>query len=350
MDYTYLFEDKVTPNRDLPFDNIVNETNSNIGILYILCYHINNQNKYPFLQFMMKKIPYCNDIVKEELTLPYIFFRDIKENVEERVLHIVKSGLKSIGCEYEQVTKNMYKGILFGTDRVSSYAFVNITGIDITGLNLQRNYKYWFVLPSEIINTKNVCNIDIDGDVTQLFANIPQLGYLVNRETNNNYILPDAVYTGSEIKLTEFQSVFGNTKKKIYQSCDKYYFFNRTFSNAVKDGGWLSTGSPNKIGDRLLVDSNSNKYISGGINRYALFVEGKIYLEPEKKFTLTDTIIENVYPEPCLIICYSGEHYVNPDMLVKDYEIFSSLSYHKLDKRTLEEHFVEKDKDQYMIQ
>jgi hypothetical protein len=346
MDYKYLLEEKA--NKNLTFDNLVNDRG--MCVLNIICYHVEEQHKYPFLQFMMEKIHYCNHIVKEQVTFPYVFLRDPESNIEETVLARVRSGLDILGCDYNRVTSDMYKGILFTEDCATPYALVNITGIDIYGLNFMRQTTSWFVLPSEIINTKKVCNIEIDSEITTLFTDIPQLGCLVNSKTDEYYIMPDAVYTGSEIKNAEFKAIFGNTKQKVYDSCGEYYFFYRTFADAVKEGGWLKDGNSNKIGERKIVDNNSNKYISGCINRYALFVEGKIYLEKGKEFELTDDIIESLYPEPCIIICYSGEHITKPDMLVKNYESFVSLSYHKLDRRLLGEHFIEENKKQYMIE
>jgi uncharacterized protein involved in tellurium resistance len=345
MDYTYLLEEMA--NKNLTFNEISNE--NGVCVLNIICYHIETKHKYPFLQFMMDKVPYCNNIVKEQITFPYIFLRNDSSDIEEIVLGRVKSGLELLGCDYNKVTEDMFKGILFGENSGTPYALVNITGIDINGLNFMRQTTCWFVLPSEIINTKKVCNIDIDSEVTYLFIDIPYLGLLFNSKTNEPYMMPDAVYTGSEIKNAEFQSIFGNTKKKVYDSCGEYYFFYRSFSDAVKDGGWLNVRNPNKIGNRIIVDDNSNKYITGCINRYALFVEGKIYMEAGREFGITDDIIESLYPEPCIIICYSGEHEIKPDILVKNYESFVSLSYHKLNKNLLDESFVEENKKQYMI-
>jgi hypothetical protein len=345
MVYKYLLEEK--SNRNLSFNDIVNE--NGVCILNIICYHVESQHKYPFLQFMMEKIPFCNNIVKEQLTFPYIIMRDSECNISEKILEKVRSGLDILDCNYNNISDDMYKGIIFGEDGTTPYALVDITGIDIYGLNFMRQTTCWFVLPSEIINTKKVCNIEIDNIVTQLFTDIPQIGCLVNCNTNEYYILPDAVYTGCEIKTSEFYSIFGNIKKKIYNTCGEYYFFYRSFYDAVKDGGWLTEGMSRKIGDRPLVYDNSNKYITGCINRYALFVEGKLYLEKGREFGITDDIIESLYPEPCIIICYSGEHDIKPDMLVKNYESFISLSYHKLNSKTLDEYFVEENKKQYMI-
>lgn len=346
MEYRYLLEEKT--NKNLTLNDIVND--KGLCVLNILCYHIEDQYKYPFLQFMMEKIPYCNNIVKEQLTLPCVFMRDLSKEIEDVVLDKVIYGLDLLGCDYNKVNKNMYKGIIFSKDTYTPYALVNITGIDIHGLNFTRHTTCWFALSTEILNIKTVCNIPVNEDLINLFSDFPQIGYLINSKTNKHYIIPDVMYTGNELKQAEFQSIFGNIKKKIYNSCGEYYYFYRSFYNSVKDGGWLKEIDNNKIGDRKLVENNSMKYINGTINRYALFVEGKIYIENKKEFSLTDEIIENFYPEPCIIICYSGEYNIKPDILVKKYDSFVCLSYHKLNKNLLDEYFIETNKKQYMIE
>ena len=299
---------------------------------------------------MMVKIPYCNNIVKEQLILPYIICNDTSDtDIQSIVLHYIQNSLDNIGCDHNRVTNDMYKGVLFDKDREKHYVLVNITGFDIYGLNLMRQTTSWFVLSSEIINTTKVCNIDVDIEVTQLFTDIPQLALLVNPHTNEYYMLPESVYTGNEIKQVEFNSIFGNIKTKTYESCGEYYFFYRTFCDAVNDGGWLNKGNSNKIGERIISETNSNKYIVGGINRYALFMEGKIYFENNKEFSLKDEVIKNLYNEPCIIIYYSGEHNIKPDLLVKKYESFVCLSYHKLNKALLDEYYLKTNKNHYMI-
>ncbi len=343
MDYKYTLEEKANVN--LSYDDVINDN----CVLNILCYHIEDKCKYPFLQFMMDKIPFCNNIVKEQLVLPHVFLTNKSHIIKEKVLERVKMGLQTLYCDQTKVTEDMYKGIIFGDDSWTPYALVNISGIDISGLNFMRQTTTWFALPSEIINNKKVCNIDVDNEVTQLFTSVLELGLLVNKQTNNPYIIPDAVYTGSEQKNAEFQCVFGNIKRKLYNNCGEYYYFYRSFCDAVKDGGWLPDGRSNKIGERIIVENNSNKYISGCINRYALFVEGKIYMEINNEFDLTDNIIKHEYPEPCIIICYSVNHEIKPDMLVKSDESFVSLSYHKLNKKLLDDEFIEENKRKYMI-
>ena len=150
----------------------------------------------------------------------------------------------------------------------------------------------------------------------------------------------------------EFNSIFGKRKIQEYESCSEYYYFYKDFCDAVKDGGWIKNGgldildlnnklNTHNFAGRLIIDNEYGRYIEGGINRYALFVEGKFYLEGEDEFSLSDEIIKNEYEESCVIICYTGKHKIKPDILVKNYENFIPLSYHKLNKVFLYDKFIE---------
>ena len=62
MDYKYLIEDQVS--KDVTVEDILEDNNT--YILNILCYHITTDSKYPFIQFMLEKIPHCGDLLKEQ--------------------------------------------------------------------------------------------------------------------------------------------------------------------------------------------------------------------------------------------------------------------------------------------
>ena len=359
MDYTYFLEGLV--NKHIYTNEIYDEENKGT-ILCILCYHVTETSKYPFIQFMMEKIPYCNNLIKEQFIFPFLMFDNNKNtNIQEIVLNKIKQSLKLIGCNADQVTDEMYKGIIFDEPNMANkFAVVNITGIDIQGLNLSRNTLPWFILPSEIINTTESCNICIDEEVVELFTRIPELGVLINPETKRPYILPDAVYTGGEAKTVDFNSVFGNRKTNEYENCGAYFYFYKSFRDAVRDAGWSKQGGSNLIdrtnkenisspSGKIIVENDYGRYIRGGINRYALFTEGKNYIEPEREFSLTDVEIESSYPEPTIMICYSSVHDIKPDLLVKNYENFVSLSFHTINKSSLDDRYIKANNCNYTI-
>jgi len=338
MSYTYLIEQKATPNL-LVKDVFDGETT----ILYLLCYHIQTETKYPFIQFLLNKVPQCS-IIDEQFILPFMFntVNNQNDSLDELVLNKVKIELANMNFYTNKITNDMYKGIIF--HKGDAYALVNITGIDITGSLFSRDILSWFALPTEIINEKKVCEIKVEQEVVDLFTHLPQLGVLYSQETNNPYMLPDAVYTGSEKQTAAFNSIFGSSKSSAYASCGEYYYFYLSINEAVKEAGWLKHGGTTGVSEddkrhpysgRLLVDNDYGRYISGGINRYALFIEGNMYLEFNEEFSLTDDEIAAKYPEPCIIIGYSSDHKIKPTVLVKEYNSFFPLSYHLLNKSAL---------------
>lgn len=358
MNYTYLFENKA--NNNLQIQDIIN--NENINILYILCYHINNEIKYPFMQFMLDKVPFCFGITKEQFILPYVFYNNNSETIQDLVINKIKIALDSICCNSENLNGSMYKGIIVDKSE-KYYALINISDIDISGLHLSRNNESWFCLPSEIINQGKVCNIEIEEEIVELFSEHPEMSLLTNNLTNEYFILPDVVYSGGEKKNVEFNAIFGKSKSKEYKNSGKYHYFYRSFNEVVKEGGWVKEGG-NKLIDkenkeithnksgRIIVENEYGRFINGGINRYALFIEGKIYIETEEELSLNDDTIKGLYNDPCLIIGYleNRNKQNKPNIQVKDFESFYPLSCHGLNKQLLGESYEEFNNNIYMIQ
>uniref|UniRef100_A0A6C0KRG3 Uncharacterized protein n=1 Tax=viral metagenome TaxID=1070528 RepID=A0A6C0KRG3_9ZZZZ len=347
MDYVYLIKENANKNielKDLENNKVLSSNNPNI--LNFLCYHISNESKYPFIQFMMEKIPYCNNFIKEQFILPYILFYDYDISVENLIKDKIKISLHSIGCS-ENMDNVIYNGIIFDKDE-TPYALIDISNVDITRLNLFRNSSTWFLLPSEIINTKSVCNLNIEDEVINLFTKNPELSILNNKNTMDKIILPEAVYSGGEKRIVEFNSFFGLRKNKVFNSCSEYYYFYKSFSDSVKEGGWINDESELNDNERIKFENNFGRYKEGGINRYALFIEGEIHFESLEEFSLTDEEILN-RSDPCILICYTGEHEIKPNILVKKYENFIPLSYHMLNNALLDETFIKERSNMYMI-
>jgi hypothetical protein len=337
MDYSYSVENNAIP--DITLADFSNKYG--INMLHILCYHINTETKYPFLQFLVDKIPYCNNMIKEQFALPYVMYTDCSSSVSELVLDRVKSALFNMNCDDSSVTNDMYKGIFYDQYNVN-YALVNLGKTDINALQLGRDNTSWFVLPSEIINGKEVLNIGIDEQLVDLFLNNPQLSLLTNVETNEPFIIPDVAYTGDEFKRTQFHSIFGVSKQKVYNSCGQYFYFYRGLDGAVRDGGWSQNALVYNEAryESVFVDNEYGRYKKGGITRYAVFVEGKMYIESGDEFSLTEDDIEELYPDPCIIICYSNSNQnqkQKQDLLIKNFNSFFPISCHELDKRQLSE-------------
>jgi len=337
-----------------------------MNVLYILCYSVNTHAKYPFLQFMLEKTPQGTNMIKEQFILPYVIFTDTSKTIEELVVEKTQQSLQMIQCRGDQVTNNMFKGVIFDK-RDIPYAMINITGIDIDGLYLSRDTSIWFGLPSEMINDKHICGIPMDDDIVYLFSSMLSLNILHEKKDGDDssrmidYIIPEVVYTGAEYKKVEFNAVFGNTRQTVYKDCNDYYYFYYSLQEAFKEGGWVREGGTRKIdtnhriythsaNNRLLIDNEYGRFIKGGINRYALFMEGLNHVDIRDEFSLTQKDLDTHYPEPCLRFIYDGPHEIKPDVLVKDYDRFCSLSYHPINKTLLGDKYDVNKNSRYMIQ
>jgi hypothetical protein len=339
MDYIYLpnnWANKIDV-------NIVNKFSN--GKLFCICYHVTPNSKYPFVQIMLEKTLFCATSTNsdEQFILPSVqigIHRDTT-NMVDAIINKINSYLKNLRC-VTNLTSEAYKGIFCDTFE-NMYALIDVSSINIQCLYLTRLSTTWFALPTEIINIDTICNIPICEDLIDLFINMPELGALYNANTQEVYSLPDVVYSGSDYKKAEFQSLFGPSKDMIY------YQFYMSFSAAVKDGGWAK--SSEYITNPELIDNElkDGRYVKGGINRYALFIDHhEIYNDVNNRINtleLEQMLDETYNIANCIIVNTNNV----PRILVKEYELFQPLSFHSLNKDILGEKYDSKIGNLYMI-
>ena len=374
MHYRYLIEDQI--DRDVTVHTLLD---NNTNTLNILCYHVNTESKYPFIQFMLEKIPFCGELLREQFILPSYMFSNFYTNdntIEHFVINKVKKSLAFINCNYEKVNLSMYKGIYYDKKN-KPYALVNISDIDINYIALNRNSNIWFALPSEILNTRDICNIEISEDIYNLFSENPMLSLLHYNNVSNYkdmtmldnvkplsiYPVPDVVYTGGEYKDVQFCSIFGVKRREIYKNMGENYYFFRNFNNAVKEGGWCLDGgieiidlenkniTHNKVG-KLIIDNEYGRFIKGGINRYAIFIENPSIVfddNDDNDDKNEDNLNENGEKKCSIILKQDTSNKILPDILVKDYNMFFPLTFHELDKKYLDYKYIEENKHEYCI-
>jgi hypothetical protein len=365
--YRYLIEQQ--GNKNVTNHDILRNNTSFFGhgILHILGYHITSNSKYPFIQFGLEKIPFCNNIIPEKLILPYISItHDTTDDFTSIIIEKLNNLLVATGCD-GSLTSDAYNGMIYDSNN-NAYALVDMSKINLFRLQINRESPLWFSLPTEIINIRSNCNIPIDDMITDLFSNIPTLGLLNYNDNIDNFDktfpLPDAVYSGSYLKKTEFRSVFSMEKDIVHNSCGEYYYFFRLFEDSVKEGGWVRQGGHKLIdlndtlithspSDIKLIDNEYGRYIKGGINRYALFPENySMYNEINRTFSLTDDDINTQFANnKCIIIHFMNDDLdtILPDILVKEYESAFPISYHLLNKTILGEKYEIDNQDKYVI-
>ena len=301
--------------------------NENIDLLYysdiehvrLVCYHVNTEGKYPFMQFLMYNnygIPFLGNSFQElDFPLLEITKNDIYTNVKDKIKYF----LSTVYCDITDDIK--IRG--YYAKKNQYYLFVDISNTIITPLYLKKTTPIWFVLINEIINNRNVCNIPISKNVYDLLITDERFITLTDVE-NNIFGNPDVVYAGSYFKQTEFQGIFGvSIQNGNYQLL-------YSIQDAFKNGGWSSTGKSEMKFNKNITDNAWGRYIAGGINRIALLSCSQKHMDIENnsdlEFDNCDLINTIVNDQPTAII-----QNVNQQV---------SLSYHKIDKKNMSEKWV----------
>ena len=142
-------------------------------------------------------------------------------------------------------------------------------------------------------------------------------------------------------------------KRQIYNSCGEYFYFHRIFEDAVREGGWFNPERIENTRKTEIVDNEYGRYIRGGINRYALF-PGNYYMynEASKRFSLSDDDIRDIMAiKDTIVIQYVDDDLdtILPDILVNEYEQFTPISYHMLNKSILGDKYEIEKQDKYMV-
>ena len=195
---------------------------------------------------------------------------------------------------------------------------------------MNKKSQIWFGLITELINTKNICGINISSDVTSFFTNNIDLFSTID---NNLYPSPEVVYVGDYFSKIEFQSIFGVSKEE--KSFGNYYYFTYSLEDALRDGCWSKDGNPKYRFNKLITEDSNGKYIEGGINRIAILLDKCKYIKEEEvnKLINLDQWDEYIEGYDCIFILLNSNKIL---ILTKDYKRQYPLSYHKLNKKTLD--------------
>jgi hypothetical protein len=301
--YIYLFEKfAIRKNSTIDFQHI-----SGLKKLYIVCYHINIHEKYPFIQFMLEKSD-------ERLNLPFVSIDSHTEDINNLIIKSIKNKLTYICLNTDE--EIIIKG-LFNDSFENIYALVNVSNFSIQYSKYSKNINHCFVLPSEIINTGYTFDININENVKDLFLDLPELGILHEPKTKRPYPLPDAIYSSSSLEISELNSLIGCSKKQIIDK--KYtYYFNTEFANAISD-----------------IFKNFDKNVRCGVNKYALFLDTfTIHIEYDNQITLKDYELDNLLKNHKQIYIQYVDKNMNDvkvDIIVRDYDYFVPLSYCEVD-------------------
>jgi len=251
---------------------------SNQKQLNIICYSINEDIIEPFLLFMVEKI-------NNFFNFPKLLFENYEKNFN----------IENVITEILNNNSFIYHGIVCDTFD-NYYAVVKIK----TPFETE---KYYFALASEIINNKKIYDYSFSKELVNLFIYNPSFYLLINKKTKYAYKLPDVAYKYINYDEINYYLNFNNKKEKFFDSCDEYYFFNKSISNSLR-------------------------HVT--IVRYAIFTGNKIHFENNNELILNDYEINELLENDkfkTIIVSYLNANYNYPDILVVNYNNFLALSY-----------------------
>jgi hypothetical protein len=347
-------------------------SNIKINGIILVPFKINFNCNKPFSTFLLTK-NFSND-----LNFPYINMSHVDSaELFTRTIHyyLYSLLLSNKNIDNEKYSSESFislldvKGIYFDDDKV--YAFVDLTKVELIIDELNKQSMFWLVLLDEIINRKQVCNIDIHSDVTDFFLKNSDFIYLKDSEKEVIEI-PIVAYIGTNEKMLRFRYIFGNISSDCNALLSSGYYFTN-YLNSIRQGGWSHNYEDEfKYGQKIT--GENGKYIKGGIVRYALFLGNNLVKQNLPNDEIDDSEIkrekientdntDNIYEKMTLRISdHDGlwkQHYDSvylakleldngmylkntPQYVIKDYSNHTALSYHYIDKNTLGSKFDEK--------
>jgi hypothetical protein len=320
----------------------------------ICAFYVNQTAKYPFLQFLFNKYP--PGLLDDILCLPSFSCGNQSSILDECFMKLDRlvGSYKS-----EDDDKYKYKGYLVEDNEL--YLFFDLSSLDIQVQELYRREPAWFVIVDEIINYESVCNFKIYSGSSNFFKKNKEF-YKLYDENESLIEMPVVCYSGIEEKKLKFTGIFGIGKSDNNHIVGPYYYFT-SYSKSIK---------------QCELFSESEKC---GIVRFALFL-GKLKVPlnyPSEKNDESDykkKVIEdacadkdakttNDFQKNTLKISdYDGTWtdeydsvYIGklellngktleeaPYWVVKEYEQQMPLSYHYIDKRSIENFMGEETK------
>jgi hypothetical protein len=330
--------------------------------IFLCIYNINTIGKYPFLQYLLSN----NGL--NCLGLPVLpIFSSFNKNNLISYSKVFLSGILQLADFEDFSTKIVFDGFYEYSNNL--YIFFDISKFEININDTYSQHPIRFALTDEIINHRNICNIQINDDTIMFFLKNKSINYIYD-EKNEPYETPVVGYVGkSTSEKLNFVLTFGESAKNKSAILGPYYYFT-DFYNAIRQGGWSKNYKPEYMYDKLITDTENGRYLKGGIVRFALFGGKTKYIEnmpndPNdeseiKKQRLEDPNLNYIHEILTLRISdhdglwtntYDSAYLSNielddgsfleetPILVIKDYNQQVPLSAHYVDKSKLHEKF-----------
>ena len=331
----------------LYFDEDIKSFNN----IYICSYNVNISSLEPFLNFLLTKST-NNTLQWPEVSI----FKNFEISELINYSKITLFGLCKLN-EFEKFIETLiFNGFYIFENNL--YLFFDITKCDINIDDTYSNNPIWFSIVDEIVNHKSVCNFKIEKSVTDLFTCNENFSFLVD-DNDNNYENPVVSFIGTSKEKVNFKYIFGEMSQNKNAILGPYFYFTN-FNNACKNQyhGFQETNEKNDCIIRFALFIGQVKYIENNLNdpnddsdiKKQRLQDSTLDQKIEcltNRITDHDGLWSKKFNSVYLghIELDNGENLKNtPIIVIKEYEQQCPLSYHFINKKTIEE-----DKEKYSI-
>lgn len=219
-EYQYLFINNLLPQSSLK--------NTKNNLLYIVCYFINYDIVYPFLNFMVEK--HHNTLLNTDSYQLPLLFLDSYDNLEQEINNKLKTCLN---CSHYDKLNYSIKGIhqISNNNLNNNYIFINI---DKSQHTKHKSLNTSFCITTEIVNNGFLNFIPFDNHIKKLFKSNIQIGKLHDKQ-NKQYECPDVVYKFTPISKKNYIDFFEFEKTKEHNMFGYFYWFSTSLINCNID-------------------------------------------------------------------------------------------------------------------
>jgi hypothetical protein len=297
-----------------------------IFCIYRIVHCKNRSNaKLPFLQYLLYKYP---DKIENVIVFPFIKYKG-GNIMKVASKHINSISNKTLECD----------GFIENENNL--YLFYNISNNDdyiIREIKLKtRSDVFWWALIDEICNQRSILNIPIHKSVYNIFFKNPALLYITYDDSRIE--IPIVAYYGNYYKFIPIVAAMGQQAvSPINKNSSMFYF--GSFRKAIRYGVWTPNYTIKYLDNKQITDVDG-RYNEGGIIRYALFL-GKSKVPLNEPYERLDKVISNtdwISSFQSLIIGSTDYDHkklsINPEYVVLQTNQSTSLSYHKIDNKSV---------------
>lgn len=274
---TYPFVDGLKMNVD---DDVALPLDSHVEMCI---YRINHSNyTIPFLEFLL----YSEGNEKEkggtQLVFPYILSKHTKEGLIDQC----KAPLRAL---FSSDTMVKYTGYVYMKREKRCVLFFNQLHVESEDMQIHfmsSKKRWWWTLPSEILNEHKMMSYIISDSVVEFFNRNTQI--IVLKANGKTLETPIACYAGKHYNYVSYMASFGMKKASTRAHFGPYYYF-VGFIDSMKHACYSiraphmdkTTGNNKKqlhfnlhtLGDGTSLTVNEyGKYTRGGIVRFAVFL------------------------------------------------------------------------------